>query len=147
MYCCARRRNSSWTSGTRRLSASSSPRFHARSSSVGVVTPHSMPLLAGLFRLLLYEHPPRSHDPARADEPRNERTAMTSGFLAVSLALAQIAVSFSGLQTTATTSFDVASIRPNTTGDTGWLLAPPQRGRERIVNLELRKIIASSFRT
>jgi uncharacterized protein (TIGR03435 family) len=72
---------------------------------------------------------------------------MTSGFLAVSLALAQIAVSFSGLQTTATTSFDVASIRPNTTGDTGWLLAPPQRGRERIVNLELRKIIASSFRT
>jgi uncharacterized protein (TIGR03435 family) len=62
-------------------------------------------------------------------------------------ALGQIALSFSGLQTTATRQFDVASIKVNTTGDAGWLLSPPRRGVEKIVNLELRKIIASSFRT
>ena len=63
------------------------------------------------------------------------------------VALGQIALSFSGLQTTATRQFEVASIKLNTTGDAGWLLSPPQRGREKIINLELRKIIASSFRT
>ena len=63
------------------------------------------------------------------------------------VALGQIALSFSGLQTTATRTFDVASIKVNTTGDGGWLLSPPRRGVEKIVNLELRKIIASSFRT
>ena len=63
------------------------------------------------------------------------------------VAVGQIALAFSGLQTTAARSFDVASIKLNTTGDSGWLLSPPRRGAERIVNLELRKIIASSFRT
>ena len=63
------------------------------------------------------------------------------------VALGQIALSFSGLQTTAARQFDVASIKMNTTGDPGWLLSPPRRGVEKIVNLELRKIIASSFRT
>jgi uncharacterized protein (TIGR03435 family) len=63
------------------------------------------------------------------------------------VALGQMALSFSGLQTTATRTFDVASIKVNTTGDPGWLLSPPRRGVEKIVNLELRKIIASSFRT
>lgn len=63
------------------------------------------------------------------------------------VALGQIALSFSGLQTTATRQFDVASIKVNTTGDAGWLLSPPRRGVEKIINLELRKIIASSFRT
>ena len=72
---------------------------------------------------------------------------MTPRFLISALALGQIALSFSGLQTKATRSFEVASIKLNTTGDAGWLLSPPRRGRERIVNLELRKIIASSFRT
>jgi len=63
------------------------------------------------------------------------------------VALGQIALSFSGLQTTATRQFDVASIKVNTTGDPGWLLSAPRRGVEKIINLELRKIIASSFRT
>jgi uncharacterized protein (TIGR03435 family) len=60
---------------------------------------------------------------------------------------AQIAAAFSGLTTAATRTFDVASVKPNTTGGNGWRLGPPQRGRESITNLELRKIIASSFRT
>jgi uncharacterized protein (TIGR03435 family) len=63
------------------------------------------------------------------------------------VALGQIALSFSGLQTTAVRKFDVSSIKVNTTGDPGWLLSPPRRGVEKIVNLEMRKIIASSFRT
>jgi uncharacterized protein (TIGR03435 family) len=63
------------------------------------------------------------------------------------VAVGQIALAFSGLQTTATRTFDVASIKVNTTGDAGWLLSPPRRGVEKIINLELRKIIASSFRT
>jgi uncharacterized protein (TIGR03435 family) len=63
------------------------------------------------------------------------------------VALGQIALSFSGLQTKATRKFDVASIKVNATGDQGWLLSPPRRGQEKIINLELRKIIASSFRT
>lgn len=71
---------------------------------------------------------------------------MTLRFLTF-VALGQIALSFSGLQTTATRRFDVASIKVNTAGDPGWLLSPPRRGVEKIVNLELRKIIASSFRT
>ena len=71
---------------------------------------------------------------------------MTRGLLTF-VALGQIALSFSGLQTAAVRKFDVASIKVNTTGDSGWLLSPPRRGQERIINLELRKIIASSFRT
>lgn len=71
---------------------------------------------------------------------------MTLRFLTL-VALGQIALSFSGLQTTAARKFDVASIKVNTTGESGWLLSPPRRGQERIINLELRKIIASSFRT
>lgn len=72
---------------------------------------------------------------------------MTARFLISALALGQIAAAFSGMQTTAARSFEVASIKLNTSGDSGWLLSPPRRGREKIVNLELRKIIASSFRT
>jgi uncharacterized protein (TIGR03435 family) len=71
---------------------------------------------------------------------------MTFRFL-ILVGLGQIALSFSGLQTTTVRKFDVASIKVNTTGDPGWLLSPPRRGQERIINLELRKIIASSFRT
>jgi bla regulator protein blaR1 len=63
-----------------------------------------------------------------------------------SVASAQIGAAFAGLQTAATRAFDVASVKVNTTGDRGWLLGPPQRGTETIRNLELRKIIASSFR-
>jgi uncharacterized protein (TIGR03435 family) len=60
---------------------------------------------------------------------------------------AQIAAAFSGLMTSAARTFDVASVKPNTTGEPGWQLGPPRRGHESITNLELRKIIASSFRT
>jgi uncharacterized protein (TIGR03435 family) len=59
---------------------------------------------------------------------------------------AQIGAAFRGLATSATRTFDVASVKPNATGDPGWKLGAPQRGNESIVNLELRKIIASSFR-
>jgi uncharacterized protein (TIGR03435 family) len=62
------------------------------------------------------------------------------------VASAQIGAAFAGLQTVATRAFEVASVKVNTTGDAGWLLGPPQRGSESIRNLELRKIIASSFR-
>jgi uncharacterized protein (TIGR03435 family) len=59
---------------------------------------------------------------------------------------AQMAAAFRGLMTTAERTFDVASIKPNTSGNDGWKLGAPQRGSEEIINLELRKIIASSFR-
>ncbi len=54
--------------------------------------------------------------------------------------------SFSGLQTVATRKFDVATIKPAAPDAQGWHLSPPKRGEESIGNLELRKIVASSFR-
>jgi bla regulator protein BlaR1 len=59
---------------------------------------------------------------------------------------AQSGNSFVGLQTSATRRFDVASIKENRSGDSGWRLGPPNRGTESIYNLELRRIVASSFR-
>jgi len=59
---------------------------------------------------------------------------------------AQTGNSFVGLQTSATRRFDVASIKENRSGDPGWRLGPPNKGTESIFNLELRKIVASSFR-
>jgi len=52
-----------------------------------------------------------------------------------------------GLTTTAEKKFDVASIRPNDSDPNMWQLNPPQNGGIRIVNLPLRRMIASAFRT
>jgi len=54
--------------------------------------------------------------------------------------------SFTGIETSASQAFDVTTVKLNTSGDPGWRLGAPQHGTETIVNLELRKIIASSFR-
>lgn len=59
---------------------------------------------------------------------------------------AQSGNSFVGLQTSAARRFDVASIKENRSGDSGWRLGPPNKGTESIFNLELRRIVASSFR-
>jgi uncharacterized protein (TIGR03435 family) len=59
---------------------------------------------------------------------------------------AQTGNSFVGLQTSAARRFDVASIKENRSGDSGWRLGPPNKGTESIYNLELRRIVASSFR-
>lgn len=59
---------------------------------------------------------------------------------------AQSGNSFVGLQTSATRRFDVASIKENRSGESGWRLGPPNRGTESIYNLQLRNIVASSFR-
>ena len=58
---------------------------------------------------------------------------------------AQMAAGFS-LQTSVGRTFEVASVKLNKSGDPGWSISPPQHGTETVRNLELRKIIASSFR-
>jgi uncharacterized protein (TIGR03435 family) len=40
----------------------------------------------------------------------------------------------------------VSSVKENRSGDPGWRLGPPNKGTESIFNLELRRIVASSFR-
>jgi uncharacterized protein (TIGR03435 family) len=59
---------------------------------------------------------------------------------------AQAPTSFGGLATAASKKFDVATVKLNPSGDAGWRLGPPGRGSISIVNLQLKKIIASSFR-
>ena len=59
---------------------------------------------------------------------------------------AQAGNSFVGLQTSATRTFDVSSVKENRSGEPGWRLGPPNKGTESIYNLELRRIVASSFR-
>lgn len=54
--------------------------------------------------------------------------------------------SFNGLETSASKSFDVATIKLNDSRGDDWRLGAPQHGTETIHNLDLRKIIASSFR-
>ncbi len=58
---------------------------------------------------------------------------------------AQMAAGFT-MQTSVGRTFEVASVKPNNSGDPGWSISPPQHGTETVRNLELRKIIASSFR-
>jgi bla regulator protein blaR1 len=70
---------------------------------------------------------------------------VTIGVLTTTL-IAQSGNSFTGLQTSATRTFDVASVKVNRSGETAWRLGPPNQGTESIYNLELRKIVASSFR-
>jgi bla regulator protein BlaR1 len=59
---------------------------------------------------------------------------------------AQAPSSFGGMATSAAKQFDVATVKLNRSGDPGWRLGPPAHGSIQIVNLQLKKIIASSFR-
>jgi len=59
---------------------------------------------------------------------------------------AQAPSSFTGMATSAKKSFDVALIKENISVSDGWLLGKPNRGSETIRNLDLHKIVASSFR-
>ena len=61
------------------------------------------------------------------------------------LAIAQAPNSFSGLQTSAAKRFDVATVKTSQP-ETPSHLGPPGRGSVAIGNLDLHKIIASSFR-
>ncbi|MGH9241345.1 MAG: M56 family metallopeptidase [Vicinamibacterales bacterium] len=72
-------------------------------------------------------------------------TPLALGMMTTAL-WAQSGNSFVGLQTSATRRFDVASIKEHRSGDSGWRLGPPNRGTESIYNLQLRNIVASSFR-
>jgi hypothetical protein len=58
---------------------------------------------------------------------------------------AQVGNSFAGLATSAEKKFEVASTKENVSGSDNWRLGVPNRGNERIDNLELRKIIASLY--
>jgi uncharacterized protein (TIGR03435 family) len=77
---------------------------------------------------------------------------IVAGLLTTPLSRAQTTApnSFTGLQTVAEKKFDVATIKPGmpTPGlpDQAWRLGPPGHGGIDIMNLELKKIIASSFR-
>ncbi len=68
------------------------------------------------------------------------------GLLNPPVSLAQAPNSFSGLQTSASKVFDVATVKLNPSGDAGWQLGPPGHGSVTIKNLQLHRIIASSFR-
>jgi bla regulator protein BlaR1 len=69
------------------------------------------------------------------------------GILRTPLGRAQTMSSFNGgIATSATKEFDVATVKMNRSGDLGWRLGPPAHGSISIVNLPLKKIIASSFR-
>jgi uncharacterized protein (TIGR03435 family) len=60
----------------------------------------------------------------------------------------QAANSFLGMATTATKSFEVATIKVNDSGPDGpWHLGPPGRGAISIQNYSLRNLIVQSFRT
>jgi uncharacterized protein (TIGR03435 family) len=64
-----------------------------------------------------------------------------------STALAAQAVQYtSGLTTLANKSFEVASVKENTSPPEMWQLNPPRNGGMVLTNMPLRKIIASSFR-
>jgi uncharacterized protein (TIGR03435 family) len=52
-----------------------------------------------------------------------------------------------GLTTVAAKSFEVASVKPGPPGDDGWQLGVPTHGGITITNMQVKKIIASAFRT
>jgi bla regulator protein blaR1 len=59
---------------------------------------------------------------------------------------AQTMSTFDGLIRTSTTkAFEVATVKQNVSGDDTWRLGPPGHGSVSIVNLQLKKILASSF--
>jgi uncharacterized protein (TIGR03435 family) len=76
------------------------------------------------------------------------RTLLAAACIAVigAISRAQAPNSFSGLQTSASKVFDVTTVKMNPSGDDRWRLGPPGNGSVSIVNLQLHRIIASSFR-
>jgi uncharacterized protein (TIGR03435 family) len=68
------------------------------------------------------------------------------GLLNPPISRAQAPNSFSGLQTSASKVFEVATVKLNPSGDARWRLGPPANGSVSIDNLQLHRIIASSFR-
>ena len=68
------------------------------------------------------------------------------GLLNPPVSHAQAPNSFSGLQTSATKVFDVATVKVSAPESQGWQLGPPGHGAVTIRNLQLHRIIASSFR-
>jgi bla regulator protein BlaR1 len=68
------------------------------------------------------------------------------GLLRTPVTHAQTVSPFDGrMRTSATKQFDVATVRENPAGDSRWQLGPPQHGAITIENLQLHRIIASSF--
>jgi bla regulator protein BlaR1 len=68
------------------------------------------------------------------------------GLLRAPVTQAQTMSSFTGMQTSAAKQFEVATVKVNRTGSQGWRLGPPAHGSVSIENLQLHRIIASSFR-
>jgi uncharacterized protein (TIGR03435 family) len=67
--------------------------------------------------------------------------------LSSAITRAQAPNSFSGMQTSASKAFEVATVKVNNSENPDrWRLGPPGRGSVSIENLDLHKIIASSFR-
>jgi bla regulator protein BlaR1 len=68
------------------------------------------------------------------------------GLLRTPLTHAQTISPFDGrMRTSATKQFEVATVKENRSGSNGWRLGPPQHGGVSIENLQLHRIIASSF--
>jgi bla regulator protein blaR1 len=69
------------------------------------------------------------------------------GVLTAQAAAAQQGNSFLGLATSVGKKFEVATVKPNTSGTQAWRLGPPSRGSISIVNFPLRNLIVQAFRT
>jgi uncharacterized protein (TIGR03435 family) len=69
------------------------------------------------------------------------------GLLTAQAVSARQANSFVGFASSAEKKFEVASIRPNTSGNQGSRLGPPRNGGITIINFPLRGLIAQAFRT
>jgi uncharacterized protein (TIGR03435 family) len=68
------------------------------------------------------------------------------GPVGIGIVNAQAPNSFSGMQTSASKVFEVATVKPSSPDAKSWHLGPPGHGAVDIGNLDLKKIIASSFR-
>jgi bla regulator protein BlaR1 len=68
------------------------------------------------------------------------------GLLRIPVTHAQTISPFDGrMRTSATKQFEVATVKENRSGGNGWRLGPPQHGGVSIENLQIHRIIASSF--
>jgi uncharacterized protein (TIGR03435 family) len=68
------------------------------------------------------------------------------GLLRTPVTHAQTMSSFTGIQTSAAKQFEVATVKESRSGEQRWRLGPPAHGSVSIDNLQLHRIIASSFR-
>jgi uncharacterized protein (TIGR03435 family) len=84
---------------------------------------------------------------SRTFSPRVSTSGIvSSGLLRTPLSHAQTISPFDGvMRTSAAKQFDVATVRENRKGEDRWRLGPPQHGSISIDNLQLHRIIASSF--